>query len=67
MKIHGPFPSLFLTAAAVVLFHGFGNTGDTKPGDPAKIWFKPAGLGIAKDGSLLIAGGVIWRVQHTGK
>lgn len=37
---------------------------------PARVWGRPAGLLVAKDGSLLISddgGNVIWRVSHTGK
>ena len=37
---------------------------------PAKVWGRPAGLAIAKDGSLLIGddvGNVVWRVAYTGK
>lgn len=38
--------------------------------DPAKVWGRPAGLAVAKDGSLLIAddaGKAIWRVRYTAK
>ncbi len=41
-----------------------------KKGEPARIWGKPGGLAIAKDGALLFAddaGGPVWRVQYTGK
>lgn len=37
---------------------------------PAKVWGRPAGLAVAKDGSLLIAddeGKAVWRVSYTGK
>lgn len=37
---------------------------------PAKVWGRPVGLAIARDGSLLIAddvGDTIWRVAYTGK
>jgi glucose/arabinose dehydrogenase len=37
---------------------------------PARVWGRPVGLAIAKDGSLLIAddvGNTIWRVAYTGK
>ena len=37
---------------------------------PAKVWGRPVGLAIARDGSLLIAddvGNTIWRVAYTGK
>jgi glucose/arabinose dehydrogenase len=36
----------------------------------AEVWGRPAGLAVAKDGSLLIAddeGNVVWRVAYTGK
>jgi len=39
-------------------------------GTPARIWGRPAGLAVAKDGSLLIAddaGKVVWRVSYVGK
>ncbi|HEY0106407.1 MAG TPA: PQQ-dependent sugar dehydrogenase [Rhizomicrobium sp.] len=44
--------------------------GNGKPGTPARVWGRPAGLAIAKDGSLLIAddvGKVVWRVSYSGK
>jgi glucose/arabinose dehydrogenase len=37
---------------------------------PAKVWGRPAGLAVAKDGSLLIAddaGKTVWRVSYKGK
>jgi glucose/arabinose dehydrogenase len=37
---------------------------------PAQVWGRPAGLLVAKDGSLLIAddvGKTIWRVSHSGE
>ena len=37
---------------------------------PARVWGRPAGLAVAKDGSLLVsddAGKVIWRVAYSGK
>ena len=37
---------------------------------PAQVWGRPAGLLVAKDGSLLIAddaGKTVWRVRYTGK
>lgn len=37
---------------------------------PAKVWGRPVGLAVAKDGSLLVtddAGNAIWRVAYTGK
>jgi glucose/arabinose dehydrogenase len=48
---------------------GFWN-GMGKPNEPAKVWGRPVGLAVAKDGSLLIAddaGETIWRVTYTGK
>ena len=45
-------------------------SGTDKPGSPASVWGRPAGLAIAKDGSLLIAddaGKVVWRVSYAGK
>ncbi|MDE2183186.1 MAG: PQQ-dependent sugar dehydrogenase [Alphaproteobacteria bacterium] len=38
--------------------------------NPPKVWGRPAGLLVAKDGSLLIAddaGKTIWRVRYTGR
>jgi glucose/arabinose dehydrogenase len=38
--------------------------------NPARVWGRPAGLAVAKDGSLLIAddaGKAVWRVTYTGK
>ncbi len=46
---------------------GFWLDGTTSP---AKVWGRPAGLAIAKDGSLLIAddvGKTVWRVSYTGR
>ena len=48
---------------------GFWN-GAAKPGSQAQVWGRPAGLAVAKDGSLLIAddvGKVVWRVSFGGK
>jgi glucose/arabinose dehydrogenase len=48
---------------------GFWNGAD-KPGSPAHVWGRPAGLAVARDGSLLIAddaGKVVWRVWYAGK
>ncbi len=45
---------------------GFWASGTTPP----KVWGRPAGLLVAKDGSLLIAddaGKTVWRVRYTGK
>ena len=50
---------------ATGFWNGMGNTGE-----PAKVWGRPVGLAVAKDGSLLIAddvGNVVWRVTYTGK
>ncbi|HEY5346901.1 MAG TPA: PQQ-dependent sugar dehydrogenase [Rhizomicrobium sp.] len=48
---------------------GFWTGGKTQSGG-AEVWGRPAGLAVAKDGSLLIAddaGNVVWRVAYTGK
>jgi len=48
---------------------GFWNGAD-QPGTPARVWGRPAGLAVAKDGSLLIAddaGKVVWRVSYKAK
>lgn len=48
---------------------GFWN-GMAAPGEPAKVWGRPVGLAVARDGSLLIAddvANVVWRVTYTGK
>ncbi|MDB5735005.1 MAG: sorbosone dehydrogenase [Alphaproteobacteria bacterium] len=48
---------------------GFWN-GMGTPGEPAKVWGRPVGLAVARDGALLIAddvANVIWRVAYTGK
>jgi len=46
-------------------------TGFRQPGSsPAKVYGRPAGLAVARDGSLLIAddaGKTVWRVAYTGK
>lgn len=44
-------------------------TGFMQPGsNPPRIWGTPAGLAVAKDGSLLIADeSIIWRVTYKGK
>jgi len=44
--------------------------GSSRPGTPARVWGRPAGLAVAKDGSLLIAddaGKVVWRVSYKAK
>jgi glucose/arabinose dehydrogenase len=48
---------------------GFWN-GMGAPGEPAKVWGRPVGLAVARDGALLIAddtANVVWRVAYTGK
>ena len=50
---------------ATGFWNGMGNSGE-----PAKVWGRPVGLAVAKDGSLLIAddvANVVWRVTYTGK
>jgi glucose/arabinose dehydrogenase len=50
---------------ATGFWNGMGNSGQ-----PAKVWGRPVGLAVAKDGSLLIAddvANVVWRVTYTGK
>ena len=50
---------------ATGFWNGMGN-----PGEPAKVWGRPVGLAVAKDGSLLVAddvANVVWRVTYTGK
>ena len=48
---------------------GFWN-GMSNSGEPAKVWGRPVGLAVARDGSLLIAddtANLVWRVAYTGK
>ncbi|MDX2143668.1 MAG: PQQ-dependent sugar dehydrogenase [Rhodospirillaceae bacterium] len=50
----------------IVFASGFWHQGDQK----AEVWGRPAGVAVAKDGSLLIAddtADVVWRVSYTGK
>lgn len=50
---------------ATGFWNGMGNAGA-----PAKVWGRPVGLAVAKDGSLLVAddvANVVWRVTYTGK
>jgi glucose/arabinose dehydrogenase len=50
---------------ATGFWNGMGNSGE-----PAKVWGRPVGLAVAKDGSLLVAddvANVVWRVTYTGK
>jgi glucose/arabinose dehydrogenase len=81
VSLHGSWNSSVPTGYKVVRVH-FANgkpvggyddflTGFAKPGtSPAQVWGRPAGLLVAKDGSLLIAddaGKTVWRVAYTGK
>jgi len=52
--------------AAIAFARGFWHEGTRT----AEVWGRPAGVAIAKDGSLLIAddvANVVWRVTYTGK
>jgi glucose/arabinose dehydrogenase len=43
---------------------------DGKTKNPPKVWGRPVGLTVAKDGSLLVAddvGQLVWKVTYTGK
>jgi glucose/arabinose dehydrogenase len=43
---------------------------DGKSKNPPKVWGRPVGLAVAKDGSLLVAddvGQILWKVTYTGK
>jgi glucose/arabinose dehydrogenase len=43
---------------------------DGKTKNPPKVWGRPSGMTVARDGSLLVAddlGKVVWRVAYTGK
>jgi len=43
---------------------------DGKSKDPPKVWGRPVGLAVAKDGSLLVAddvGQTLWKITYTGK
>jgi glucose/arabinose dehydrogenase len=81
VSLHGSWNSSKPTGYKVVRVHfangkpagGYDNfvtgfhVGDTSP---AQVWGRPAGLAVAKDGSLLIAddaGKTVWRVSYTGK
>lgn len=80
VALHGSWNALPPTGYKVVRIHfaggrpeaGYENfvTGWWQSGnDPARVWGRPAGLAVAKDGSLLIAddaGKAIWRVRYTG-
>jgi glucose/arabinose dehydrogenase len=81
VSLHGSWNSSKPTGYKVVRVHfangkpagGYDNfvtgfhIGDTSP---AQVWGRPAGLAVAKDGSLLIAddaGKTVWKVQYAGK
>ena len=81
VSLHGSWNSTRPTGYKVVRVHfangrpagGYDNfltgfhIGDTSP---AQVWGRPAGLAVAKDGSLLVAddaGKTVWRVTYTGK
>jgi glucose/arabinose dehydrogenase len=81
VSLHGSWNSGKPTGYKVVRVHfangkpvgGYDNfltgfhVGDTSP---AQVWGRPAGLAVAKDGSLLVAddaGKTVWRVRYTGK
>jgi glucose/arabinose dehydrogenase len=81
VSLHGSWNSSRPTGYKVVRVHfangrpvgGYDNfvtgfhVGDTSP---AQVWGRPAGLAVAKDGSLLIAddaGKTVWRVSYAGK
>src|SRR5262249_17533011 len=64
-----PFKNGYPAGGYENLMTGFWN-GTGKPGAPANVWGRPAGLAVAKDGSLLVAddgGKVVWRVSYGGK
>jgi glucose/arabinose dehydrogenase len=81
VSLHGSWNAAKPTGYKVVRVHfangkpvgGYDNfvtgfhIGDTSP---AQVWGRPAGLAVAKDGSLLIAddaGKTVWKVTYTGK
>ena len=81
VSLHGSWDSAKPTGYKIVRVHfangkpvgGYDNfltgfwDGSTSP---AKVWGRPAGLAVAKDGALLVAddeGKVVWRVSYTGK
>lgn len=81
VSLHGSWNSNKPTGYKVVRVHfangrpvgGYDNfltgfhIGDTSP---AQVWGRPAGLAVAKDGSLLVAddaGKTVWKVSYTGK
>lgn len=66
---HVPFKNGRPTGSYENFVTGFWD-GAAKPGAPARVWGRPVGLALAKDGSLLIAddaGKVVWRVRYVGK
>ncbi len=81
VSLHGSWNNSHPTGYKVVRVHfaqgkpagGYDDfaVGFAKPGtSPAQVWGRPAGLAVAKDGSLLIAddaGKTVWRVAYTGK
>jgi glucose/arabinose dehydrogenase len=81
VSLHGSWNNAHPTGYKVVRVHFAGGkpvggyddfaTGFAKPGtSPAQVWGRPAGLAVAKDGSLLIAddaGKTVWRVTYSGK
>ena len=81
VSLHGSWNNSHPTGYKVVRMHFAGGkpvggyddfaTGFAKSGtSPAQVWGRPAGLAVAKDGSLLIAddaGKTVWRVSYTGK
>jgi glucose/arabinose dehydrogenase len=81
VSLHGSWNSGKPTGYKIVLVHfangkpvgGYDNflTGFWDgSSSPAKVWGRPAGLVVAKDGALLVAddeGKVVWRVSYTGK
>ncbi|MDE2183185.1 MAG: PQQ-dependent sugar dehydrogenase [Alphaproteobacteria bacterium] len=81
VALHGSWDSSKPTGYKVVRIrfaggrpeHGYENfaTGFWASGEhPPQVWGRPAGLLVAKDGSLLIAddqGKTIWRVRYTGR
>src|SRR5258707_809853 len=67
--VHVPFKNGRPAGGYENFVTGFWDGAD-KPGSPARVWGRPAGLAVAKDGSLLIAddvGKVVWRVSYAGK
>jgi len=81
VALHGSWNNSHPTGYKVVRVHFAGGkpvggyddfaVGFAKPGtSPAEVFGRPAGLAVARDGSLLIAddaGKTVWRVTYTGK